>query len=156
MLDIKQKLLDLSQKEKKFKQQYKKGLVDLENQLEENTLSITAESLSIKQEFVKFINDESIPLRERWDFFINAPDTVKEQKKEIPDGKSDGIEYLINQIAEEYSKEEFKKFYTADLINEYFNIEDIEETGNKEELYLYESAIEVFLKENCGSFVFTW
>lgn len=156
MLDIKQKLLDLAQKEKKIKQQYKKGLVDLENQLEENTLSITAESLSIKQEFVKFINDESIPLRERWDFFINAPDTVKEQKKEIPDGKSDGIEYLINQIAEEYSKEEFKKFYTADLINEYFNIEDIEETGNKEELYLYESAIEVFLKENCGSFVFTW
>lgn len=156
MSDIQQRLLILAQKEENFKQQYENGLVALKNELEANISSITAESLAIKQEFVRFINDESVPLRERWDFFVNAPNTVKETSEYIPNGRNDGIRYILDQIGEEYSPEEFKTFYTVDLIDRYFNINYIEESGDDEELHLYESAIEGFLEKNCGSFVFTW
>lgn len=156
MSDIQQRLLVLAQKEEDFKQQYKNGLVALKSELEANIASITAESLAIKQEFVRFINDESVPLRERWAFFANAPHTVKEKSDYIPDSKTEGIKYILEQIGQECSPEEFKVFDTVDLINKYFDIEYIEESGDDEELNLYESAIEGFLKENCGSFVFDW
>lgn len=155
MSDIQQRLLELAQKEKNFKQQYDTDLFALKNQLDKNISSIASEALSIKQDFVKSINDESVPLRERWELFVNAPATVKEKSDYTPE-KNDGIDYILNKIGEEYSPEEFKTFNTVDLIDEHFDINYIEECGDEESLHLYESAIEGFLKENCGSFVFAW
>lgn len=71
----------------------------------ENQLRI--DRLSVKTEFIAFIQDKNIPLVERWKTFINAPDDLSDQLDSFPSFHYEelglGLDYFMdNLLVEEH------------------------------------------------------
>lgn len=151
MTELEQKLISLSQKEKDFNNKYEADLVEARRKLNKDLLSIEMSALAVKNNFFTFIKDKSIPVDTRWNLFKQAPKAVKDGAYDLLNNESDGVDYLIHMIDTQVSKEEYLHFDTVNLINMFFDLEEIKENNDDELLALYYDAIEAFLQTNSSS-----
>lgn len=153
MTELEQTLIFLSSKEKEFDRKYEADLMEARRNLNKNIISIETSALAIKNDFVAFIKNKSIPLDERWDMFKKSPNIIKEKKCDIVSKESEGIDYIIHMINmnEEPSTKEFLFFDSVNFIDRYFDLEGLKENDDQELLELYYDAIETILQSNCSS-----
>lgn len=165
MTELEQTLIFLSSKEKEFDRKYEADLMEARRNLNKNIISIETSALAIKNDFVAFIKNKSIPLDERWDIFKKSPNILKEKNFDIVSTGSEGIDYIIDMINinEEPSYEEFLFFDSVNFINRYFYPEEIAEikeakknnelleSDEIELLEFYDDAVEAILQSNCSS-----
>lgn len=151
MTELEQKLVSLSQKEKDFNNKYEADLVEARRKLNKELLSIEMSALAVKNDFVTFIKDKSIPVDTRWNLFKQAPKAVKDGSYDLLKNKSNGIDYLVNMIDMQDNKKEYLYFDTVSLISMFFDLEEIKENNDDELLALYYDTIEAFLQANSSS-----
>lgn len=58
--------------------------------------ALEAKANKLKSDFREYISDKSIPLVERWQFFINTGDEFKEHSRWIIRPNSTGLKYVID------------------------------------------------------------
>lgn len=151
MTELEQTLISLSQKEKDFNKKYEADLVEARRKLNKDLLSIEMSALAVKNDFVTFIKDKSIPVDTRWNLFKQAPKAVKNGSYDFSNNESDGVDYIIHMINTQDYQEEYLHFDTVSLIGMFFDVEEIQENNDDELLALYHDAIEAFLQTNSSS-----
>lgn len=156
--DIINNVLSLGTEEKELKKEHKKHTSKLDQSLQRDLSSLETKSKTVKDDYLAYIQDTSIPVEERWKLFEQAPKVMKEHSRYILSRHNPGIQKLLESLDGEYSKDEFKNFDTVELVSDVFEmdyLEDCEEVS-EEEKELYKQAIEELLRLNCGSFCYTW
>lgn len=151
MNELEQTLISLSQKEKDFNKKYEADLVEARRKLNKDLLSIEMSALAVKNDFVTFIKDKSIPVDTRWNLFKQAPKAVKDGSYDFSNNESDGVDYIIHMINTQDYQEEYLHFDTINLIGMFFDLEEIKENNDDKLLALYHDAIEAFLQANSSS-----
>lgn len=153
--DIVNDVLALGIKEKELKKEHKKHTSKLDQSLQRDLSSLETKSKTVKDDYLAYIQDTSIPVEERWKLFEQAPKVMKEHSRYILSRHNPGIQKLLESLDGEYSKDEFKNFDTVELVSDVFEMDCLEE-DEEEEQALYTQAIEELLRLNCGSFCYTW
>lgn len=110
----------------------------------------------VKEHFVNFIVDKSIPLNDRWTIFVNAPDELKDQHSWIYHWVTkvfdDGVMYdgSIKWV------EKYETVYMKDVFERISEMEESElvELGVTEEIISTEK--EKILSLNVGSYRYYW
>lgn len=117
----------------------------------------------LKSDFEKYLINKSIPLVERWEFFVNADDGFKNHKSSIWRANSEGMQYVMDNwfnAPEVYGRG--KKIETSEIFGDcvhHGNIypENFSYKMQKEDAQeLLEEALEEILNNNLGSFCFDW
>lgn len=156
--DIINNVLALGIEEKELKKEHKKHTSKLDQSLQRDLSSLETKSKTVKDDYLAYIQDTSIPVEERWKLFEQAPKVMKEHSRYILSRHNPGIQKLLESLDGEYSKDEFKNFDTVELVSDVFEMDYLEdgEEVSEEEKELYKQAIEELLRLNCGSFCYTW
>lgn len=156
--DIINNVLALGTEEKELKKEHKKHTSKLDQSLQRDLSSLETKSKTVKDDYLAYIQDTSIPVEERWKLFKQTPKVLKEHSRYILSRHNPGIQKLLESLDGEYSKDEFKNFDTVELVSDVFDMDHLEEDEevSEEEQELYEQAIEELLRLNCGSFCYTW
>lgn len=156
--DIINNVLALGTEEKELKKEHKKHTSKLDQSLQRDLSSLENKSKTVKDDYLAYIQDTSIPVEERWKLFQQAPKVMKEHSRYILSRHNPGIQKLLESIDGECSKDEFKNFDTVELVSDVFEMDCWEEGEevSEEEQELYKQAIEELLRLNCGSFCYTW
>lgn len=156
--DIINNVLSLGTEEKELKKEHKKHTSKLDQSLQRDLSSLETKSKTVKDDYLAYIQDTSIPVEERWKLFEQAPKVMKEHSRYILSRHNPGIQKLLESLDGEYSKDEFKNFDTVELVSDVFEMDYLEdgEEVSEEEKELYKQAIEELLRLNCGSFCYTW
>ncbi|EPP7233591.1 DUF7020 family protein [Shigella flexneri] len=156
--DIINNVLSLGTEEKELKKEHKKHTSKLDQSLQRDLSSLETKSKTVKDDYLAYIQDTSIPVEERWKLFEQAPKVMKEHSRYILSRHNPGIQKLLESLDGEHSKDEFKNFDTVELVSDVFEMDCLEdgEEVSEEEKELYKQAIEELLRLNCGSFCYTW
>ncbi len=156
--DIINNVLALGTEEKELKKEHKKHISKLDQSLQQDLSSLETKSKTVKDDYLAYIQDTSIPVEERWKLFEQAPKVMKEHSRYILSRHNPGIQKILESLDGEYSKDEFKNFDTVELVSDVFEMDCLEEGEevSEEEQELYKQAIEELLRLNCGSFCYTW
>lgn len=156
--DIINNVLALGIEEKELKKEHKKHTSKLDQSLQRDLSSLETKSKTVKDDYLAYIQDTSIPVEERWKLFEQAPKVMKEHSRYILSRHNPGIQKLLESLDGEHSKDEFKNFDTVELVSDVFEMDCLEdgEEVSEEEKELYKQAIEELLRLNCGSFCYTW
>lgn len=156
--DIINNVLALGTEEKELKKEHKKHISKLDQSLQQDLSSLETKSKTVKDDYLAYIQDTSIPVEERWKLFEQAPKVMKEHSRYILSRHNPGIQKILESLDVEYSKDEFKNFDTVELVSDVFEMDCLEdgEEVSEEEQELYKQAIEELLRLNCGSFCYTW
>lgn len=121
---------------------------------------VVNELYQAKSEFKQYITNKEIPVLERWKFFINAPNELKEQSKYIIRPENEFLNYFVHNkfdAPEIYGRG--KTIYVATMLNnlvysDSFNEEDYfyEEFGEE----VIKQGIEELLEMNLEYFCLDW
>jgi hypothetical protein len=126
------------------------------NTLEERIKTFTAEKENLKNDFAKYIADKSIPLDERWEFFIEAPDELKNFEQWIYEFKCLSIDWYDDFHFDR--RQEVSAEYIIDSLE--WKREEAEDEGDEDEAKKWRDIIplikEEILDQNMEGFCFDW
>lgn len=110
-----------------------------------------------RREMERYITNKSLPLTERWEFFMNAPASLKNHLPSIYTPRSKSFESLIAEILE--SDRRRSTYDTSDMLEgvaEPFQDNPDTHFWWDEKKYRVADALEEVLAKNLGSFVLDW
>lgn len=130
---------------------------------QKNRLALKQEANQIKKELHTYFTDQTIPLIERWETFVNTDEDFKEHKTSFISASSDGLKYVIKYYFNDEGRG--KHIFTKDFLEEcaydgkffpelFANYE--KPLPITEALKLLQQALEEILSKNLGSFVYDW
>ena len=120
--------------------------------MQDKIFALNKSIAELKKEFETYIKDKSIPLEERWDLFVEAPDSLSKMKGWIQHFKIQNLNERI--VYEEYSRNQncyavdFIERATDTLTDNDLSSEQIEEISN--------ALKEHFLSKNLKCFQYDW
>ena len=117
---------------------------------------------TLKEDFARVIADTELPLEERWDLFVKAPDFLKEYKGWVEDFKAFPCEITWY---DDFNKERHETVDTVSIVESI--VEDVKYSGGDFEksklctrLGITPDVLvalkEEILSKNLGSFVYDW